>query len=232
MKVLVIIPTFNERDNIRSISTAILALRQPEVDVLVCDDSSPDQTAKLVGELMVTEPRLHLLLRKERQGLGPAYIEAFQWGLEQGYDLFVQMDADFSHRPDDLRRILESAGKAHFVTGSRWIAGGLTLNWGLSRKIVSLGGSWYARMILGYPVADFTGGFNAWHRRVLESIDLRSVRSNGYSFQIELKYRALRQGWKGVEVPIVFEDRRAGQSKMSLRIVIEAIYRVWAMRFA
>ncbi|MCX6854914.1 MAG: polyprenol monophosphomannose synthase [Verrucomicrobia bacterium] len=230
MKVLVIIPTYNERENILPIVKAVLSVTGPDVHVLVCDDNSPDQTAKLVEEFMAAESRLHLLVRREKQGLGPAYLAAFQWGLNQGYEVLVEMDADFSHRPEDLVKILETIPAADFVMGSRWIPGGQTLNWGLGRKIISRAGTQYAQMILGFPVSDFTGGFNAWTSRVLNSIDLPTVRSNGYSFQIELKYRALKRGFKSTEVPILFEDRRAGQSKMSTRIVLEAIYRVWLLK--
>ena len=230
MRVLVIIPTYNERENVLPIVMAVLAVTGPDIHVLVCDDNSPDQTAQWVEGLMKTESRLHLVVRREKQGLGPAYLAAFQWGLDRGYEVLVEMDADFSHRPEDLMKILERISTADFVMGSRWIPGGRTLNWGIGRQILSRVGTWYARTILGYPVADFTGGFNAWRRRVLESIDLPTVRSNGYSFQIELKYRALKRGFKGVEVPILFEDRRAGHSKMSMRIVLEAVYRVWLLK--
>jgi dolichol-phosphate mannosyltransferase len=164
--------------------------------------------------------------------LGPAYLAAFQWGLERDYEVLMEMDADFSHRPEDLVKILETIPAADFVMGSRWIPGGRTLNWGLVREMLTRVGTRDARLILGFPVSDFTGGFNAWTSRVLNAIDLPTVRSNGYSFQIELKYRALKRGFKSVEVPILFEDRRAGQSKMSMRIVLEAIYRVWHLRFA
>jgi dolichol-phosphate mannosyltransferase len=231
MKVLVIIPTYNERDNIVSIVSAVLAHTGTHVDLLVCDDNSPDQTALLVSGLMTNESRLHLLVREEKQGLGPAYLAAFQWGLARGYDALVEMDADFSHRPEDLVKILAALPQADFVMGSRWIPGGSTRNWGWGRQLISRGGSVYARMILRYPISDYTGGFNAWTRHVLESIDLDTIQSNGYSFQIELKYRALKKNFKAVEVPILFEDRRTGQSKMSLKIVLEAIYRVWLLRF-
>lgn len=230
MKVLVIIPTYNERENVLPIVKAVLAVTGSDTHVLVCDDNSPDQTAQLVEGFMTTESRLHLLIRREKQGLGPAYLAAFQWGLDRGYEVLVEMDADFSHRPEDLVKILERISTADFVMGSRWIPGGRTLNWGIGRQILSRVGTRYARLILGFPVSDFTGGFNAWKSQVLNSIDLPTVRSNGYSFQIELKYRALKKGFKGVEVPILFEDRRAGQSKMSMRIVLEAIYRVWLLK--
>lgn len=235
MKILVVIPTYNERENVEAITTAVLketsALQTHETHILVVDDNSPDGTGEIVRHLMEREKRLHLLARPGKQGLGRAYLAAFAWGLERDYDVLIEMDADFSHRPEDLVRIIEASVKADFVVGSRYVSGGQTVNWSLSRKLISRGGSLYSRMILGFPLADWTGGFNAWSRRVLQKIDLDSVRSEGYSFQIELKYRSLKRGFQEVEVPIVFEDRRVGQSKMSFRIVIEAFARVWTMRF-
>ncbi len=233
MKALVIIPTYNESENIEAISRAVLNITPVETHVLVVDDNSPDGTADIVKRLMETEPRLHLLSRPGKEGLGRAYIDAFQWGLERGYDVLVEMDADFSHRPEDLVKILEAikAEDVDFVVGSRWVEGGRTVNWGLNRQFISRGGSFYTRLILGFPVADWTGGFNAWKAKVLRGIGLERIQSNGYSFQIELKYRSLRKGFRGKEVPIVFEDRRVGKSKMSTRIIIEALGRVWALRF-
>jgi dolichol-phosphate mannosyltransferase len=231
MKSLVIIPTYNEKDNVEAITSAVLRVTPDEVHVLVVDDSSPDGTGEIVSGLMASQARLQLLTRKEKQGLGRAYLAAFKWGLESGYDVLIEMDADFSHRPEDLLKLLEAVKSADFAMGSRWIEGGRTVNWGLGRKFISRGGSFYASMILGHWVADYTGGFNAWTRRVLERISLETVQSNGYSFQIELKYRALKMGFHGAEVPIVFEDRRVGKSKMSSQIVVEALGRVWGMRF-
>lgn len=231
MKSLVIIPTYNEIENVESITSAVLRVTSSDTHVLVVDDSSPDGTGELVKKLMENEPRLKLLSRPAKQGLGRAYIAAFRWGLEKDYDVFVEMDADFSHRPEDLVELLKAVKDADFAIGSRYVKGGRTVNWGILRKIISRGGSLYARMILGYPVSDWTGGFSAWKRNVLEGIDLDSVRSEGYSFQIEMKYRGKKNGFRAVEVPIVFEDRRVGKSKMSSRIVIEAFIRVWGMRF-
>ncbi len=231
MKSLVIIPTYNEKDNVEAITSAVLRVTPDEVHVLVVDDSSPDGTGEIVTRLMASQPRLKLLTRKQKQGLGRAYLAAFKWGLDNGYDVLVEMDADFSHRPEDLVKLLEAVKTADFAMGSRWIEGGRTVNWGLGRKFISRGGSFYASTILGHWVADYTGGFNAWTRRVLEGISLETVQSNGYSFQIELKYRALKRGFHGAEVPIVFEDRRVGKSKMSSQIVVEALGRVWGMRF-
>ena len=231
MKALVIIPTYNERENVEAISSAVLRATPDDTHVLVVDDNSPDGTADIVKRMMTREPRLQLLSRPQKQGLGRAYIDAFKWGLSRGYELLVEMDADFSHRPEDLVKILKAAEGSDFVVGSRWVEGGRTVNWGFGRKLISRGGSFYTRMILGFPVSDWTGGFNAWKARVLHGIGLDNILSNGYSFQIELKYRSLSKGFKGTEVPIVFEDRREGKSKMSSRIIVEALGRVWSMRF-
>lgn len=229
-KILVVIPTYNEKENIELLVPTLLAATE-EVDLLVVDDNSPDGTATMVESFSQTSDRVHLLLRQKKQGLGKAYLAGFAWGLAQGYDWIVEMDADFSHRPEDLVKMLQQKEAADFIIGSRWVHGGATKNWGFGRILISRGGSIYARMILGYPVNDWTGGFNAWNRKVLEGIGLELVKSEGYSFQIELKYRALRAGFKGLEVPILFEDRRVGQSKMSSRIVFEALLRVWSFRF-
>ncbi len=230
MKALVCVPTYNECENILQILGAILT-ENPEVHILVIDDNSPDGTAKLVDKLMASEPRVKLLSRKGKEGLGRAYLAGFDWGLKNGYEVLIEMDADFSHRPVDLKQILSVMKNQDFVIGSRYVKGGATLNWGLIRKIISRGGSLYSRLILGFPVNDWTGGFNAWKREVLEGIHLEQVGSEGYSFQIELKYRACKQKFKFQEVPIIFEDRRVGQSKMRFRIVIEALWRVWIMKY-
>lgn len=230
MRVLVIIPTYNERENVTDITQAVLKVA-PDVNVLVVDDNSPDGTGAVVAELMRAEQRLHLLSRPGKQGLGRAYLAGFEWALVNGYDGIVEMDADFSHRPQDLVKILSALQDSDFVVGSRYCAGGSTVNWGLLRKIISRGGSLYSRFILGFPLLDWTGGFNGWRRATIEAISYKEVMSEGYSFQIELKYRSLRSGFKGREVPIVFEERRVGKSKMSLKIVMEAFYRVWLMRF-
>lgn len=231
MKTLVIIPTYNERENIQAIVPAVFA-QGLGVHILVVDDNSPDGTANAVREMQTQfTGQLHLLSRPGKQGLGKAYLAGFRWGLDQGYEVVVEMDADFSHRPQDLSVLLSKLNQNDFVVGSRYVPGGSTLNWGLIRKMISRGGGMYSRWILGYPLRDWTGGFNAWKKPVLLGIDLSSVHSEGYSFQIELKYKALKKGFTGAEAPIVFEDRRAGQSKMSFKIVIEAFYRVWILRF-
>ena len=229
MKTLVIIPTYNERENIGALIPHVRRVA-PDVEILVVDDNSPDGTQEVVRQLQAHDKSVHLLGRAGKQGLGRAYLAGFQWGLERGYAALVEMDADFSHRPEDLVKLLAALPGADFAMGSRWVAGGQTINWGVGRKIISRGGSFYARQILRFPVQDWTGGFNAWKAGTLKKIGLDSVRSEGYSFQIELKYRALKLGSHGVEVPIVFEDRRVGQSKMSSRIVFEALYRVWGLR--
>lgn len=230
MRPLIVIPTYNERENIPMIIPEVL--RQGRgLNILVVDDNSPDGTGELVKGLRENEPRLHLLSRAGKEGLGRAYLAGFKWAIENGFDVIVEMDADFSHRPVDLGRLLDGLEAHDFAVGSRYVRGGATVNWGLLRKIISRGGGIYSRLILGFPLNDWTGGFNAWRASVLEGIGLEGVKSNGYSFQIELKYKALRKGFRGTEVPIVFEDRRVGQSKMSLKIVLEAFYRVWMLRF-
>ncbi len=230
MKTLIVIPTYNERENIPVMIDALLKLNQ-DLHILVVDDNSPDGTGNLVREVSLKQPQVHLLSRPGKQGLGKAYVAGLGWGLQNGYEFLFEMDADFSHRPEDLLKLLEHRGRTDFVVGSRYVPGGQTKNWGLLRKIISRGGSLYSQIILGYPIQDWTGGFNGWSRPVLERIKLDTVKSNGYSFQIELKYRALKNGFKGIEVPILFEDRRVGQSKMSFKIVIEAFFRVWKIRF-
>ena len=229
MKTLIIVPTYNERENIAPLLQDILNLKQG-YHILVVDDNSPDGTGEVVQQIRQTNPEVHLLSRPGKQGLGRAYIAGFQWGLANGYEALVEMDADFSHRPEDLGPLLSKLKDHDFAVGSRYVEGGRTVNWGLLRKIISRGGGIYSRTILGFPLKDWTGGFNAWKKSVLEGIHLESVKSNGYSFQIELKYKALKMGFRGAESAIVFEDRRVGQSKMSFKIVIEAFYRVWLLR--
>jgi len=230
MRTIAIVPTYNERENIGPFMEAIRSTC-PEVDILVVDDNSPDKTADIVNERKKVDRQIHLLSRAGKEGLGRAYIAGFGWAMDNQFERIVQIDADFSHRPSDLRKILDIASSADFSIGSRWVKGGGTARWSRMRKLVSRGGSFYARLILGYPIRDWTGGFNVWNRQVLKGINFQSVQSNGYSFQIEMKYRALRKGFKVQEIPILFEDRKAGQSKMSMRIVLEALYRVWRFRF-
>lgn len=230
MRKLVVIPTYNEKENINLLIPELMKLKN-QFDVLFVDDSSPDGTADLIKEIAHNNHRIHLLLRQKKEGLGKAYIAGFKWGIDQKYDSITEMDADFSHRPIDLETKLNLIETEDVVVGSRYVHGGSTINWGLMRKIISRGGSLYSRWILGFPLNDWTGGFNTWKVQVLKDINLDSIRSNGYSFQIELKYKALCKGYKIKETPIVFEDRRVGQSKMSFKIVVEAFYKVWLIRF-
>jgi dolichol-phosphate mannosyltransferase len=229
MKKLVIIPTYNEIENIQKLLPELMQL-DSIFDILVVDDSSPDQTAGFVEHFKKNNSRVYLLVRKEKNGLGKAYITGFKWGIENSYDVLVEMDADFSHRPQDLKTILSEIENNSVVVGSRYVPGGATVNWGFVRKLISRGGSLYSRLILGYPVRDWTGGFNAWKTEVLKKIGLDQIQSNGYSFQIELKYKAQKNGYQVKEIPIIFEDRKLGQSKMNFKIVIEAFYKVWMIR--
>jgi dolichol-phosphate mannosyltransferase len=227
---LICIPTYNERENVESIVRAVLEA-DPRTDVLVVDDASPDGTGALAEALARENSRVHVLHRPGKAGLGRAYLAAFGWGLERGYQFLLEMDADWSHHPRYLPVLLDrAASEADLVLGSRWVQGGGTLNWGLGRQLISRGGSLYARLVLGLPIRDLTGGFKCFRSEVLRAIDLDSVHSTGYAFQIELTYRAIRRGFRVVEVPIVFEDRRVGQSKMSRAIVLEALFMVWKIR--
>ena len=230
-RALVCLPTYDERDNLVPILEAILA-NLPAADVLVIDDNSPDGTGRLADEFAAREPRVKVLHRAGKQGLGKAYLAGFAWALERDYGYVIEMDADFSHDPKRLPALLAAAHEADLALGSRYVPGGGTVGWGLVRRIISQGGSLYARLILGLSVRDLTGGFKCFRRAVLEGIDLPSVECTGYAFQIELTYRAIRRGFRVREVPIVFEDRRVGQSKMSSRIVVEALRKVWSIRFS
>ena len=229
-RLLVLIPTYNERDNLPRIVPLVLGQHEG-IDILVIDDGSPDGTGELADELADAEPRIHVLHRTDKLGLGPAYLAGFRWGLARGYPLLCEMDADLSHSPAMLPAFMEEAGRADVVIGSRYLDGRVTVvNWPMSRLLISYFGCWYARTITGLPVADATGGFNCWRREVLEAIDLGHIVSNGYAFQIELKVRAARKGFRLVEVPIVFRERDSGESKMSGKIVREAVWRVWMLR--
>jgi dolichol-phosphate mannosyltransferase len=229
--VLVIVPTYNERDNLSQIIQAVHR-ELPQAEILVVDDNSPDGTGQLADEISRTDPKVHVLHRPGKQGLGTAYIAGFKWALEHDYQFIFEMDCDFSHDPRYLPELLAAAqGGADLVLGSRYVGGGGTINWGVVRQLISKGGSLYARTVLGVPVRDLTGGFKCFRRRVLEAIDLSSVSAQGYGFQIEMTYRALQRGFRVVEVPIVFVDRRVGQSKMSKKIFLEALSLVWKLRF-
>ncbi len=226
---LVCIPTYNERENLEPITRSVLAA-DPRVDVLVIDDNSPDGTGQLADRLAAEDPRVRVLHRTKKEGLGRAYLAAFDWALSHGYRYVIEMDADFSHDPAYVPRLLDEARTTDLVLGSRYVEGGGTLNWGRGRRAISMGGSLYARSILGVEIRDLTGGFKCFNRRVLEGIELAEVKSTGYAFQIELTYRALKKGYSVKEIPIVFEDRRVGQSKMSRKIFLEALAMVWKLR--
>jgi dolichol-phosphate mannosyltransferase len=227
-KALVIIPTYNEQENVRGIVSAVLA-HAPAVDVLIVDDGSPDGTGDIVAEMAKTEPRIQLLRRAGKMGLGTAYIAGFKWGLERGYEYLMEMDADFSHDPKEIPNFLKAITDADIVLGSRYKDGIRVVNWPLSRLVLSKGASLYVRFITGLPVMDPTGGFKCFRRRVLESMELDKVRSNGYAFQIEMTYEAWLNGFRVVEIPITFTDRYAGKSKMSGKIVREALWMVWTL---
>jgi dolichol-phosphate mannosyltransferase len=230
--VLVVVPTYNERRNLPRIVPEVLDAA-PRVEILVVDDNSPDGTGEVADCLAGKHPgRVHVLHREGKNGLGRAYVAGFRWGLERGYGVFCEMDADLSHRPEDLVSLIAATEEHPVVVGSRYVNGRVNVvNWPMSRLFISIFGSWYARTITRLPVRDATGGFNAFRREVLEAIDLDRIESNGYAFQIELKLRAWRSGFSLHEVPIVFVERSEGESKMSKRIVREAVWRVWRLRF-
>ncbi len=229
-KVLVVIPTYNEAENIDAILDAVLS-QGPEVDVLVVDDNSPDGTAERVRARMERNPRIHLLVRPGKQGLGTAYVAGFRWALAHGYDHIIQMDADFSHNPEDIPRLLQMLRTHDVVIGSRYTDGINVVNWPMKRLLLSYFANIYARWVTGVPVRDLTGGFKGWRREVLEAIGLEEIASDGYAFQIEMNVKAYSLGFSVVEIPIVFVERRAGVSKMSRRIIVEALWMVWRLRF-
>ena len=225
----IVIPTYNEYENIEALLEQVLAM--PRFRVLVVDDNSPDGTADIVSKIARDEPRVELLSRPGKQGLGTAYVAGFRHALAEGAQYICEMDADFSHDPRYLPVLLKAAETSYdVVLGSRYIPGGRTTDWGILRKVISQGGNLYARLILGLSVMDATGGFRCYQRSVLETIDLDAIRSNGYAFQIELVYRAKQAGFRIGEIPIVFPDRRVGRSKMSRRIVAEALLTVIKLR--
>ena len=228
---LVIIPTYNERDNIQRIVP--LALEQDaRLDVLVVDDGSPDGTGAIVDEMARANPRINVIHRAGKLGLGTAYIAGFRWALERGYDWMQEMDADFSHDPSHLKQFIESLEDYDLVVGSRYVEGRVTVvNWPISRLLLSYTANVYARLVTGLPLGDATAGYKAFRRKVLETIDLSKVESEGYSFQIEMNFRAWKAGFKLGEIPIVFVDRTLGESKMSKRVVREAFWKVWKLRF-
>ena len=231
-RALVIVPTYNERENVGRLIANALA-QDARLEMLIVDDGSPDGTGSLVDEIIEREPRVHVLHRERKLGLGTAYLAGFRWALERGYDYVFEMDADFSHDPAHLPEFLRAIQEADLVLGSRYRDGKVTVvNWPIARLLLSYYANVYARAVTGLPLWDATGGFKCFRRSVLQAIDLDSVHSNGYAFQIEMSMRAWKQGFRINEIPIVFVDRTEGQSKMSRAIVREAIWMVWRLRFA
>jgi dolichol-phosphate mannosyltransferase len=230
-RTLVIVPTYNERDNVASVAVDFLRPLE-DAELLFVDDASPDGTGALIDRIAASQPRIHVIHRAGKLGLGTAYLEGFAWALARDYDTIVEMDADYSHDPRYLPRLVDRArAGVHLVIGSRYVEGGGTVHWGLGRQAISRAGGLYARSVLGMKIRDLTAGFVCYRRDALERLDLEAVRSSGYGFQIEMKYRAHRAGLRLEEIPIVFEDRRAGESKMSPAIAAEAFAVVWKLRF-
>ncbi|MEU5977161.1 polyprenol monophosphomannose synthase [Streptomyces sp. NPDC047315] len=230
---LVIIPTYNEAENVGPITSRVRE-SVPEAHILVADDNSPDGTGKIADDLAAADANIHVLHRMGKQGLGAAYLAGFQWGIENGYDVLVEMDADGSHRPEELPRLLDALVEenADLVLGSRWVPGGSVVNWPKSREVLSRGGSLYSRIMLGVPLRDVTGGYRAFRKETLLGLGMDQVASQGYCFQVDLAWRAVQSGFKVVEVPITFVERERGDSKMSRSIVVEALWRVtaWGVR--
>jgi len=231
LKLLVIIPTYNESKNIARLISLIESLNVQGLDILVIDDNSPDKTAEVVNRLKASYNNLSLLTRDKKLGLGSAYIAGFRWAIKNNYEAVVEMDADFSHNPQYLIKIINSLKTHDFVIGSRYVRQGGVKNWTFLRRLISRAGNIYAKIILGVGVCDLTGGFNAWKIDVFKKINLDEIKSNGYSFQIEIKYRSIKNGFTFIELPIVFYEREEGKSKMSKSIFFEAIWRVWSLRY-
>ncbi|MFF1837491.1 polyprenol monophosphomannose synthase [Streptomyces sp. NPDC058231] len=226
-RALVIIPTYNEAENIKPIVTRVRAA-VPDVDILVADDNSPDGTGKVADELAAADSQVQVLHRKGKEGLGAAYLAGFRWGIDHGYGVLVEMDADGSHQPEELPRLLTALKGADLVLGSRWVPGGRVVNWPKSREMISRGGSTYSRLLLGVRTRDVTGGYRAFRAETLKGIGLDEVASQGYCFQVDLARRTIDAGYHVVEVPITFVDREVGDSKMSRDILVEALWRVTA----
>ena len=229
MKTLIVTPTYNERKNIRELVSTLFELN-PDFHILVVDDSSPDGTAEIVEKLQADCANLHLLSRNEKTGLGSAYIAGFNYALERDYEAVVQMDADMSHDPKDVPLLIEAIENADLAIGSRYISGINVVNWPLQRLIISYGANIYTRLVTRLPVRDATGGFKCWRRKALETINLDDVRSQGYSFQIEMTYRAWLKGFRITEIPIIFVDRTVGESKMTRSIMLEAAVMIPRLR--
>jgi dolichol-phosphate mannosyltransferase len=230
MRHLICLPTYNERENLKPMLEALRGQPVDDLHVLVIDDNSPDGTGEIADRLAAADERVHVLHRERKEGLGPAYLAGFGRALEMGAERIFEMDCDFSHDPNDVPRLAAAADDADLVLGSRYVPGGGTRNWGLLRRFISRGGSFYAQVLLQLGIRDLTGGFKCYRREVLERIDLDSIASLGYAFQIETTYRALRAGFRVVEVPITFADREVGGSKMSKAIVLEAVWKVPVLR--
>ena len=230
MKTLVIIPTYNERENIERIVPQVLE-QDSSIHILIVDDGSPDGTGEIADQMAKGNNHINVLHRQGKGGLGTAYIAGFKYALEKSYDLILEMDCDFSHDPKSLPKFLEAIQDADLILGSRYISGVNVINWPMSRLLLSYYANVYSRWVTGLPLRDATGGFKCYRREVLNAINLDKVRSNGYSFQIEMSFRAWKKGFKIKEIPIIFEDRKAGQSKMSKKIVREAIWMVWKLRW-
>lgn len=230
-KALIIVPTYNERENIPTLISQVLE-KDPRIEMLIVDDNSPDKTGDLVEEIGRANARVHLLRRPGKMGLGTAYRDGFRWALARDYEYIFEMDADFSHDPRHVPEFLAAAQEADFVLGSRYLNGNVTVvNWPMKRLLLSYFANIYARIVTGMKLWDGTGGFKCFHRRVLAAIDLDKVRSNGYAFQIEMSFRAFSKGFRGKEIPIIFADRTVGSSKMSGHIVREAVLMVWRLRW-
>lgn len=230
MKVLVIIPTFNESDNILK-TIELVFDTAPKVDVLVVDDNSPDKTGNVVKKLMKTEKRVNLLAREKKEGLGTAYVAGFKYALERDYERIIEMDADLSHDPAEIPNFIEASKKADVVVGSRYLNGANVVHWPIRRLILSYGANIYSRIITGVPLHDTTSGFKCFRREVLEAVDLDAVHSGGYSFQLEMNFRAYCKGFKLSEIPIIFTDRTLGRSKMNFSIMLEAAKVVWQLKY-
>ena len=230
LKSLVIIPTYNELENIKKITKTLFEM-YPEINILVVDDNSPDGTGNFVKELTQKDSNVHLIQRSGKMGLGTAYVAGFKYMIDKKYDLAIQMDADFSHDPKEIKRFLEEIENADLIIGSRYITGVNVINWPMQRLLLSYFANIYTKIVTGLPLKDATGGFKCFRREVLEAINLDKIRSNGYSFQIEMNYKAWKKGFRIKEVPIIFTDRVEGTSKMSKKVVREAVTMVWKLRF-
>lgn len=230
-KILVVIPTYNEKENVERITQRVRNA-VPEARILIADDNSPDGTGEIADKLADSDPNLQVMHRKGKEGLGAAYMASFAWALDEGYDVVVEMDADGSHRPEDLPRLLDRLRTADLVLGSRWVDGGEVINWPKSREFLSRGGNWYTRMAMGVPLKDATGGYRAFRADTLRALDLGAVESQGYVFQVDMATRVVKKGLTVAEVPITFEERELGTSKMSQKIVVEALWRVTVWGYA